>query len=120
MFSNNYFKYIIRYVIKYIIQNIVISIKYLIIILLKIYKYGISPILPQSCIFYVTCSKYAEIAVKNHSLLKALWLIICRLSCCHAFYSGNRNKSEKDYIPKSLDNETFDKKDCKLNINKKL
>ena len=47
------------------------------------YKWLISPILQPCCRFYPTCSQYALIAIKNHGVIKGLWLTLLRLFRCH-------------------------------------
>lgn len=52
-------------------------------ILIKIYQYGISPILGPKCRFVPTCSQYAQEALEKHGLIKGLELSIKRISQCH-------------------------------------
>ena len=52
-------------------------------ILIKIYQYGISPILGPKCRFVPTCSQYAQEALEKHGLIKGLELYIKRISQCH-------------------------------------
>jgi putative membrane protein insertion efficiency factor len=60
-----------------------------------VYKYFISPILPSRCRFLPTCSDYAIDALKTHSIMHALKLIIFRLARCNPF-----GGSGIDNIPK--------------------
>lgn len=53
------------------------------ILLVKFYKYFISPILPSACRYYPTCSEYAIEAYKEHGAIKGSWLTTLRLSRCH-------------------------------------
>jgi putative membrane protein insertion efficiency factor len=53
------------------------------IILIKIYQYGISPLLGPKCRFTPTCSQYAEQALKKYGVVKGTWLAAKRLSKCH-------------------------------------
>lgn len=50
---------------------------------IRIYKYAISPLLPQACRFEPTCSRYALEAIETHGALKGLWLGVRRLLRCH-------------------------------------
>ncbi len=52
------------------------------IVLIKIYQYGISPILGPKCRFVPTCSQYAQEALQKHGLIKGLGLSIKRISQC--------------------------------------
>lgn len=48
-----------------------------------IYRGCISPMLPPSCRFTPTCSRYAIEAVLKHGVLKGGWLTIKRIARCH-------------------------------------
>ncbi|HWB24951.1 MAG TPA: membrane protein insertion efficiency factor YidD [Chitinophagaceae bacterium] len=58
-------------------------ISYPFILLIKIYQYGISPMLGPKCRFTPTCSQYAVEALKKHGLFKGGWLALKRISKCH-------------------------------------
>jgi putative membrane protein insertion efficiency factor len=58
-------------------------IKLIFIGLIKFYQIVISPILPNSCRYYPTCSNYAIEALKIHGLLKGSWLAIKRILRCN-------------------------------------
>lgn len=53
------------------------------VLLITIYQYGISPYIPSSCRFEPTCSNYCLQAFKKHSLLRAIWISVKRISKCH-------------------------------------
>ena len=53
------------------------------IILIKIYQWGISPLLGPKCRYTPTCSHYAVEALKKYGLLKGFWLAVKRISRCH-------------------------------------
>jgi putative membrane protein insertion efficiency factor len=53
------------------------------IMLIKIYQYGISPLLGPKCRFTPTCSQYAEQALKKYGVVKGTWLAAKRISKCH-------------------------------------
>jgi len=53
------------------------------ILLVRIYKYAISPFLPNACRYTPTCSQYAEEAIKKYGPIKGIWLGIKRISRCH-------------------------------------
>jgi len=63
-------------------------VKYLLIFFIKLYKKFLSPILPQSCRFYPTCSVYALEAIERFGALKGSVLAIKRISKCHPFHHG--------------------------------
>lgn len=56
--------------------------------LIKLYKYVISPVLPNACRFYPTCSQYAIEALTKHGLLKGGLLAIKRILRCHPLCDG--------------------------------
>ena len=61
---------------------------WLAVILVKGYRYFISPLLGQNCRFYPSCSAYAEEALTTHGLLKGGWLSAKRIGCCHPWHAG--------------------------------
>ena len=60
----------------------------LLLILLKGYKYLISPLLGPSCRFYPTCSEYAAEAIQEHGAAKGSWLAVKRIAKCHPWHAG--------------------------------
>ena len=50
--------------------------------IIQIYKYCISPILPNTCRFTPTCSKYMELSIKEFGLFKGSWIGLKRLLRC--------------------------------------
>ncbi len=61
---------------------------YAVTLLIKAYKYLISPILPSSCRFYPSCSEYALEAFNKYGFFKGLWLTIKRIGRCHPLCEG--------------------------------
>lgn len=62
--------------------------KYILMGLIKIYKAVISPLFPNSCRFYPTCSEYSFEAVKKYGFFKGGWLGAKRIARCHPFHPG--------------------------------
>jgi len=58
------------------------------ILLLKIYKKLLSPLLPPVCRFTPTCSEYSMEAFARHGFFRGTWLTVKRLLKCHPFYPG--------------------------------
>ena len=56
---------------------------YPIIFIIKIYQYGISPLLGPKCRFTPTCSQYSIDAFKKHGVLKGFAYTINRVRKCH-------------------------------------
>ena len=55
----------------------------ILIFLVKVYKYVISPVLPNACRYTPTCSVYAIEAIKKHGPLKGTFLSIKRILSCN-------------------------------------
>lgn len=53
------------------------------IMLIRAYQVGLSPLLPGACRFVPTCSQYALEAVNRHGPVKGSWLATRRLLRCH-------------------------------------
>jgi uncharacterized protein len=61
----------------------------MIILLIRLYRMIISPILPQNrCRFYPSCSSYALEAVTKHGSMKGVWLSFKRIARCHPLHPG--------------------------------
>ncbi len=56
---------------------------FLLIGLVKLYQWLISPVLPNSCRYYPTCSAYSIEALKKYGPFKGLWLAIKRILRCN-------------------------------------
>lgn len=52
------------------------------IVLIKIYKAFISPLLPPSCRYTPTCSQYGIEAIQKYGLIKGSWLTAKRIGRC--------------------------------------
>jgi hypothetical protein len=63
-------------------------------LLLRIYRNILSPLLLPSCKFLPTCSVYAEQAITRHGVLRGGWLTMRRLLRCHPF-----SHSAVDLVP---------------------
>ena len=57
-------------------------------VLVRAYRYFISPLLPPACRFYPSCSAYAEQALREHGALNGGWLAARRLCRCGPWHSG--------------------------------
>jgi putative membrane protein insertion efficiency factor len=56
-----------------------------IILLLRLYKFLLSPFLPVACRFTPTCSEYAAEAIHRHGALRGGLRAVRRLLRCHPF-----------------------------------
>lgn len=62
--------------------------KILLIAIVKLYKYLISPILPGSCRFVPSCSEYSIEALKKYGALRGTYLSVKRVARCHPLHPG--------------------------------
>ena len=66
--------------------------------LIKIYRYWISPFIPNSCRFYPSCSAYSLKAYQNLGFWQGTWLSLKRIIKCNPFNSGGI-----DLLPKGTE-----------------
>ena len=59
-----------------------------VLIAIRGYQLGISPLLGPRCRFYPSCSCYAATAVERYGVVKGSWLAARRLARCHPFNPG--------------------------------
>jgi putative membrane protein insertion efficiency factor len=64
------------------------SIKWVLITLVRIYQWTLSPLLGKNCRFYPTCSSYMIQAIETHGIIKGLWLGTKRLVKCGPWHDG--------------------------------
>lgn len=64
------------------------NMKHAVLLLIRIYKATLSPLIGNHCRFYPTCSDYMAEAIRKHGLSKGLWMGLKRLWRCHPFHAG--------------------------------
>tara|TARA_X000000368_G_scaffold170195_1_gene134289 strand:+ start:677 stop:916 length:240 start_codon:yes stop_codon:yes gene_type:complete len=69
---------------------------YLLIKLIKIYKFLISPLLGNSCRYFPTCSEYSIEALKMYGLLKGIYLSLRRIFSCHPWGNSGFDPVKKE------------------------
>jgi putative membrane protein insertion efficiency factor len=57
-------------------------------LLLRGYRYFVSPLLGPTCRFHPSCSRYAEEALERHGLMRGGWLAARRLCRCGPWHPG--------------------------------
>jgi uncharacterized protein len=63
-------------------------IKVLLLALIQLYRWLISPLLPPSCRYQPTCSAYALEAVDRYGAIAGSWLALKRILRCHPWSAG--------------------------------
>jgi len=58
------------------------------ILLIRTYRYAISPLMGPNCRFYPTCSSYALRAVELHGPLRGSWMAAKRVCKCNPWHPG--------------------------------
>ena len=61
---------------------------------IRIYRLVISPALPRTCIYYPSCSHYAQNAIMHHGFIRGIVLGAARIGRCNARFRGG-----VDYVP---------------------
>ena len=65
-----------------------INSKIIFIAIIKFYKKIISPIFPNSCRFYPTCSEYTMLAINKYGALQGIIKGTIRILKCNPFFKG--------------------------------
>ena len=58
------------------------------ILLVRAYRYFISPLLGDHCRYTPTCSEYALGALERHGAVRGGWLGLKRIARCHPWHAG--------------------------------
>ena len=60
----------------------------ILIALIGVYRYLISPLMGNHCRFYPSCSDYAQTAIGRFGVLRGGWMSLCRIGKCHPWHEG--------------------------------
>ncbi len=60
----------------------------LLLALITLYRWTLSPLLGPCCRFYPSCSQYTADAIRHHGPLRGSWLGLRRLARCHPWHAG--------------------------------
>ena len=63
----------------------------LVIGVIRVYQYAISPYLGSNCRYTPTCSEYARTAILKYGVIKGLWLGGRRVLRCHPWHAGGHD-----------------------------
>ena len=64
--------------------------------IIKVYKFLISPLFGNSCRFLPTCSEYSIDAIKTHGFFKGLILSLKRILSCNPWGSSGFDPVKKE------------------------
>ncbi|MFN0041282.1 MAG: membrane protein insertion efficiency factor YidD [Burkholderiales bacterium] len=56
--------------------------------LIRVYQFLLSPWVGNHCRFFPTCSSYAQQAIEQYGPVKGAWLTTRRIARCHPWHSG--------------------------------
>ncbi|MCL4490091.1 MAG: membrane protein insertion efficiency factor YidD [Chloroflexi bacterium] len=62
--------------------------KYILILIIRLYQRLLSPLLPPSCRFVPSCSQYGLEAITHFGFVKGGWLAVRRIVRCHPLNPG--------------------------------
>ncbi|PYK10605.1 MAG: membrane protein insertion efficiency factor YidD [Verrucomicrobia bacterium] len=60
-------------------------------LLIRSYRYSLSPLLGMHCRFHPSCSAYALEALERHGAARGVWLVLARLARCHPWHPGGHD-----------------------------
>ena len=83
-----------------VLDILLFPIKLLCLLLVKIYQWCISPLLPKTCRFYPTCSNYMIGAIKEWGVIKGVCLGTKRIIRCRP-----RGECGEDFVPLNIKGE---------------
>jgi len=63
-------------------------IRSLLLVVVRAYRWAISPMLPPACRFHPSCSSYAEEALQRHGAFRGGWLAARRVCRCGPWHAG--------------------------------
>ena len=58
------------------------------ILLVRVYQWTLSPIFGRQCRFEPSCSRYFIGAVRKHGAIIGAWKGVCRIGRCHPWHPG--------------------------------
>ena len=72
------------------------------IVLIRVYKYAISPYMASSCRFTPSCSSYAIESINRFGVFKGLWLALRRVSRCQPWHEGGADPVPAQTIKRDI------------------
>ena len=62
--------------------------RWMVLLLLRLYRFLLSPLLGQRCRFYPSCSEYASGCIQKYGVLRGSYLAVRRILRCHPLHPG--------------------------------
>ncbi len=62
--------------------------RWMLLALLRAYRFFLSPWIGGACRYWPTCSDYSSQAIQTHGALRGTWLTLGRLLRCHPYGRG--------------------------------
>jgi putative membrane protein insertion efficiency factor len=56
--------------------------------LVRVYQWTLSPLIGRQCRFEPTCSAYFILVVRKHGAVRGAWKGLLRIGRCHPFHPG--------------------------------
>jgi putative membrane protein insertion efficiency factor len=63
-------------------------VKWIALLLIRLYQNTISRVMPPSCRFTPSCSVYGYQAIEKYGVFKGGWMAVKRISRCHPWHPG--------------------------------
>jgi putative membrane protein insertion efficiency factor len=60
-------------------------------LVIRFYQRMVSPLLPQTCRFYPSCSEYSRESLIRHGVVRGMLLTVVRIFKCHPFHPGGHD-----------------------------
>jgi len=64
--------------------------------IIKMYKYFLSPLIGHSCRYLPTCSEYSIEALETYGFIKGTYISLKRILSCHPWGSGGYDPLKKE------------------------
>lgn len=80
-----------------VLEILLMPFRFVVYLLIYIYKWFISPLLPKCCRFYPTCSTYMVLAIKEWGVIRGSWLGLKRIFRCRPKIKGG-----EDFVPLNI------------------
>ncbi|MDR1138836.1 MAG: membrane protein insertion efficiency factor YidD [Clostridiales bacterium] len=66
----------------------ILTLRWVFVVLIYLYRWLLSPILPRTCIYHPTCSTYCLQAIRSFGTIRGTMLATKRILRCHPFAIG--------------------------------